>query len=58
MSRTLTISAAVMAFAKPVTLDIDLTLFGPRQKTAFLKMLKTGYCKGVSVPSRVAQMVR
>lgn len=48
----------IIELAEDISITIDTTRLGPRQRTSLQKMAQTGYIKGRSIPARLAAAIR
>ena len=55
---SINISAAQQRHSKHIHITYDLTTFGPRQRTAMLRAMRTGMLKGNSVGNDIAKTLR
>lgn len=55
---SLNIPKALLDVSTRIRVTVDVNAFGPRQRVAFLRMLKTGILKGLSAPVLVARSLR
>jgi len=55
---SLNIPKVLIDVSTSVKVTVDVNAFGPRQRVAFLRMLKTGVLKGYSAPVLVARNLR